>query len=60
MSFFPIEIGDHVVIEDDCVINASKIGSFVHIGKGSVLGRRSILKSCSALAEGSVLTVRKN
>ena len=28
-----MHIGDYVVIEDDCVINAASIGSFVHIGK---------------------------
>lgn len=37
LAFFPIHIGDYVVIEDDCVINAASIGSFVHIGKGSVI-----------------------
>jgi hypothetical protein len=37
LAFFPIHIGDYVVIEDDCVINASTIGSYVHIGKGSVI-----------------------
>jgi hypothetical protein len=28
-----------VVIEDDCIINAATIGSFVHIGKGSIVVR---------------------
>lgn len=37
VAFFPIHIGDYVVIEDDCVINAANIGSYVHIGKGSVI-----------------------
>ena len=37
VAFFPIHIGDYVVIEDDCVINASNIGNFVHIGKGSII-----------------------
>ena len=36
-AFFPIHIGDYVVIEDDCVINAASIGSYVHIGKGAVI-----------------------
>ena len=35
-AFFPMHIGDYVVIEDDCVINAASIGSFVHIGKSSI------------------------
>jgi hypothetical protein len=29
VAFFPIHIGDYVVIDDDCVINAANIGSFV-------------------------------
>ena len=29
VAFFPIHIGDYWVIEDDCVINAANIGSFV-------------------------------
>lgn len=36
-AFFPIHIGDYVVIEDDCIINAATIGSFVHIGKGAIV-----------------------
>ncbi len=34
-----MHIGDYVVIEDDCVVNAASIGSFTHIGKGSVIVR---------------------
>ena len=43
VAFFPIHIGDYVVIEDDCVINAANIGSYVHIGKGSVIVREFFL-----------------
>ena len=32
-----IQIGNHVLIEDDCVISALSIGSHVHIGKGSIV-----------------------
>lgn len=45
MAFFPINIGDYVVIEDDCVINATSIGSFVHIGKGSIIVRPAVVAS---------------
>ena len=55
VAFFPINIGDYVVIEDDAVINASSIGNYVHIGKGAIVGRRSILKDCCAIAPGSVV-----
>eukprot|EP01118_Nematostelium_gracile_P007915 TRINITY_DN2599_c0_g1_i1.p1 TRINITY_DN2599_c0_g1~~TRINITY_DN2599_c0_g1_i1.p1 ORF type:complete len:189 (-),score=28.95 TRINITY_DN2599_c0_g1_i1:12-578(-) len=55
IAFFPLNIGDHVMIEDDCVITATSIGSYVHIGKGSVISRRCILKECCVILEGSVL-----
>lgn len=54
-AFFPISIGDYVYIEDDCVINAASIGSYVHIGKGAVIGRRSVLKDCCSIAPNSVV-----
>jgi len=41
-AFFPIHIGDYVYIEDDCVINAASIGSYVHIGKGAVIVRATL------------------
>jgi dynactin 5 len=39
VAFFPIHIGEYVVIEDDCIINAATIGNYVHIGKGSIIVR---------------------
>ncbi|KAG7239493.1 hypothetical protein INR49_028964 [Caranx melampygus] len=33
----PLHIGDHVFIEEDCVVNAAQIGSYVHIGKNCVI-----------------------
>ena len=33
VAFFPLHIGDHVLIEEDCVVNAAQVGSYVHIGK---------------------------
>lgn len=37
VAFFPLHIGDHVIIEEDCVINAAQVGSYVHIGKNCVI-----------------------
>lgn len=37
MAFFPLHIGDHVFIDEDCIINAAQIGSYVHIGKNCVI-----------------------
>ncbi|CAH1273064.1 dynactin subunit 5 [Branchiostoma lanceolatum] len=55
VAFFPLHIGDHVFIEEDCVVNAAQIGSYVHIGRNSVIGRRCVLKDCSAIAPNTVL-----
>jgi len=55
IAFFPLNIGDHVMIEDDCVIIAASIGSYVHIGKNCVISRRCILKDCCLILDGSVL-----
>ncbi|ESN97462.1 hypothetical protein HELRODRAFT_157540 [Helobdella robusta] len=55
VAFFPLQIGDNVIIEEDSVINAAHIGSFVHIGKNCVIGRRCVLKDCCAIADNTVL-----
>ncbi|CAL1542245.1 unnamed protein product [Lymnaea stagnalis] len=55
VAFFPLHIGDHVLIEEDSIVNAAQIGSFVHIGKNCVIGRRSVLKDCCAIADNTIL-----
>ncbi|XP_044308556.1 dynactin subunit 5 isoform X2 [Varanus komodoensis] len=42
VAFFPLHIGDHVFIEEDCVVNAAQIGSYVHIGKNCVIVRSPV------------------
>ncbi len=37
VAFFPLHIGDHVLIEEDCVVNAAQIGSHVYIGKNCII-----------------------
>ena len=37
MAFFPLHIGDHVFIEEDSIINAAQVGSYVHIGRNCVI-----------------------
>ena len=37
MAFFPLHIGDHVFIEEESIINAAQVGSYVHIGKNCVI-----------------------
>jgi len=55
VAFFPLHIGDHVLIEEDSVVNAAQVGSYVHIGKNCVIGRRSVLKDCCAIADNTIL-----
>lgn len=37
VAFFPLHIGDHVMIEEDCIVNAAQLGSYVYIGKNCVI-----------------------
>jgi len=55
VAFFPLHIGDHVVIEEDSIINAAQIGNYIYIGKNCVIGRRCVLKDCCAIADNTVL-----
>jgi len=55
VAFFPMHIGDNVLIEEDSVVAAAQIGSYVHVGKNCVIGRRCVLKDCCAVLENSVL-----
>ncbi|XP_053410464.1 dynactin subunit 5 isoform X1 [Nycticebus coucang] len=55
VAFFPLHIGDHVFIEEDCVVNAAQIGSYVHVGKNCVIGRRCVLKDCCKILDNTVL-----
>ncbi|KAL3876667.1 hypothetical protein ACJMK2_034472 [Sinanodonta woodiana] len=55
VAFFPLHIGDHVLIGEDSIVNAAQIGSFVHIGKHCIIGRRCVLKDCCAIADNTVL-----
>lgn len=37
VAFFPLHVGDHVFIEEDSIVNAAQVGSYVHIGKNCVI-----------------------
>lgn len=53
--FFPVKIGDHVVIEEDSVVHAASIGSFVHIGRDCVISQFAIIKDCCKILDGTVI-----
>lgn len=55
VAFFPLHIGDHVFIDEGSIVNATQVGSYVHIGKNCVIGRRCVLKDCCAIADNTVL-----
>jgi len=55
IMFFPSTIGDHCLIEEDVIIESGQIGSFVHIGKGAIIGKRCILKDCCRILPGTIL-----
>lgn len=54
-TYFPIHVGDYVFIENNCVIMASQIGSYVHIGRNSIIGRNVVLKDCVQILPDSVV-----
>mmetsp|Transcript_1823 Transcript_1823/g.2151 ORF Transcript_1823/g.2151 Transcript_1823/m.2151 type:complete len:187 (-) Transcript_1823:128-688(-) len=55
LAYYPISIGDYVVIGRDCVISAAQIGSNVIVGDGCIIGKRCIIKDNAIVLPGSVL-----
>lgn len=37
MAFFPLQMGDHVFVGENTVVNAAVVGSYVYIGKNVVI-----------------------
>ena len=46
VAFFPLHIGDHVIVEENTIVNAAQVGSYVHIGKNCVIVSRELLLYC--------------
>ena len=44
-AFYPLQIGDNVIVGEDTIINASSVGSYVHVGKNCVI----VSSSCKSL-----------
>ena len=36
-AFYPIHMGDHIIVGENSIINAQAIGSYVHIGKNCII-----------------------
>lgn len=54
-AFYPLQIGDNVIIGENAIINGSAIGSYVYIGKNCVISRSCILKDCCRVEDNTVL-----
>ncbi|KAJ8325692.1 hypothetical protein O5D80_005891 [Batrachochytrium dendrobatidis] len=54
-SYYPMKMGDHVIIEHGSIIEASSIGSYIHIGKDCVIGRFVVIKDCTRILDGAVV-----
>jgi len=54
-SFYPMKLGDHVFVGEGAVVEAAVVGSMVHIGANSVIGKFSIIKDCVRIEEGTVV-----
>jgi dynactin-5 len=50
-----LQIADHTVIEEDCVIQAAFIGSCVQVCKGAIVSNLAIVHNCCYLAPGCVV-----
>uniref|UniRef100_A0A1I7TKR6 Dynactin subunit 5 n=1 Tax=Caenorhabditis tropicalis TaxID=1561998 RepID=A0A1I7TKR6_9PELO len=48
-------IGDYVYIEEECVVNASQIFAFVHLGARAILGNGCVIRECSRVLPDTVV-----
>lgn len=55
LSFIPIQIGDHVFIGKDTIINCNQLSSFCFIGNNCVLGHRSVIKESCVVMDNTVI-----
>ncbi|KAJ3043323.1 hypothetical protein HDV00_005326 [Rhizophlyctis rosea] len=54
-SYYPMKIGDHVVVGEDTIVEAATIGSYVHIGRNCVIGRFTVIKDCCRILDNTVI-----
>ena len=55
MKFVPVEIGNHVFIDKNTIVQAMKIGSNVKIGRDCVIGQRVIIAENCIILDGSII-----
>lgn len=44
VAFFPLQMGDHVFVGENTVVNAAVVGSYVYIGKNVVIVSIEVLE----------------
>jgi dynactin 5 len=55
IAFYPVNIGEYVVIGADSLISSSSVGNHAWIGQNVVIGKRCVLKECCRIEDGAVL-----
>jgi len=55
VRFLPLKIGSHTHIGKNCVVESAAIGSSVFIGDNCVISKRSIVKDCCYVEDGTVI-----
>ena len=43
-AFYPMHMGDNIIVGENSIINAQSIGSYVHIGKNCIIVSHAYLK----------------
>ncbi|KAI9834304.1 MAG: hypothetical protein M1826_004230 [Phylliscum demangeonii] len=54
-GYYPLKMGDHVLVGEGAVVEAASIGNYVEIGPGAVVGRFAIVKDAVRILPGAVL-----
>ena len=54
-TYYPLKMGEHVLIAPDAVVEAAVVGSYVHVGRGAVVGKFAILKDYVRVLDGAVV-----
>jgi dynactin-5 len=56
LKYFTLHIGEHVFIDENTIICASKIGNNVYIGKNCIISHRSVLHDNCRILDNSILS----
>jgi carbonic anhydrase/acetyltransferase-like protein (isoleucine patch superfamily) len=59
-SHYPLTLKDHVFIGSGSIIEASKVGSKVHIGSNCVVGKFAVIHDCVRILDGTVVPSHAN